>query len=102
MAMFPILKRRLRLLAAAACTLVASPGAAMDLGRLGAICRQAAYERSTPRGYAVAQQALREHRSFGGHIIDARGRLLRVGSHETATSGGFGAEAGQVPWRKVM
>jgi hypothetical protein len=74
----------------------------MDLGRLSAICRQAAYERSTPRGYAVAQQALREHRSFGGHIIDARGRLLRVGSHETATSGGFGAEAGQVPWRKVM
>jgi hypothetical protein len=103
MATFAILKPRLHLLAAAfACTLIAAPGAAMDLERLSAMCRDAALERPTALGSAVAERALGEHRTFGGHVIDARGRLLRIGSHETATTGEFGVERGQVPWRKVL
>lgn len=89
-----------RLLLAGAC-LWHLPASAMD-----AACRQAA---ANPLATRIAELALREHREFGGHRIDANGYLVRFSSVESETellldaeSGRRSAETeGRFAWRRV-
>ncbi|HEV2609283.1 MAG TPA: DUF2272 domain-containing protein [Noviherbaspirillum sp.] len=73
---------------------------------MDAACREAA---SNPLAARIAELALREHREFGGHRIDANGYLVRFGAVESETELLQDAESGRrsaategrFAWRRV-
>lgn len=68
---------------------------------LDRLCRDTARGPLSPTAVAVAATAQAEHQSFGGHVIDRDGRLLRFGAVE-ADARRDEAAGRRVPWRQVM
>jgi hypothetical protein len=82
--------------------LLPKTGFALDLDRLQKLCASTAGESASALAKGIAGRAMAEHAIFGGHVIDARGRLVRIGSHESATASGARASPQDVPWRNVL
>ncbi|WP_334190191.1 DUF2272 domain-containing protein [Noviherbaspirillum sp.] len=79
----------------------------LSVSAMDAACRHDGA--TSPLGNRIADLAVREHREFGGHRIDANGYLVRFGAVESETelllnpeSGRRSAETpGRFAWRRV-
>ena len=71
-----------------------------------ATCNAAAAKPPSELGRRIAQTAIDEFTSFGGHRIDSNGRLFRFGlteaEHEEDDGGGRPASLGHLGWWQVM
>ena len=69
-------------------------------------CEAAAAKPPSALGQRIAQTAIGEFTSFGGHQIDSNGRLFRFGlteaEHEADDGGGRPATLGHLGWWQVM
>jgi hypothetical protein len=71
-----------------------------------AACDATAAKPASALGQRIAQTAIDEFTSFGGHRIDSNGRLFRFGlteaEHEEDEGGDRGASLGHLGWWQVM
>jgi hypothetical protein len=71
-----------------------------------ATCDATAGEPASPLGQRIAQTAIDEFTSFGGHRIDSNGRIFRFGlteaEHEEDEGGSAEASIGHLGWWHVM
>lgn len=71
-----------------------------------ATCDATAAKPAGEVGHRIAQTAIDEFASFGGHRIDSNGRLFRFGlteaKHEAEDAGGRQASLGRLGWWQVM
>lgn len=81
-----------------AATACAAPSRPSPIDRL---CRATAATAPSPAALAIATTAVREHESFGGHVIGRDGVLVRFGAVEADVARDETAGRG-VPWRQVM
>jgi hypothetical protein len=65
------------------------------------LCRETARVPLSPTAIAIAARASAEHQTFGGHVIDRDGRMLRFGAVEADAWRDETAGRG-VPWRQVI
>jgi hypothetical protein len=72
-----------------------------DRSRLDRLCRATGTAPPSPAALAIAGTAVREHDTFGGHLIAAGGALVRFGAVETDATRDEAAGRG-APWRQVM
>jgi hypothetical protein len=72
-----------------------------DRDRLQRLCRVAGAAAPSSVALAIAGTAVREHESFGGHVIGPGGALVRFGAVEADAMRDEPAGRG-VPWRQVM
>jgi hypothetical protein len=99
----------------AVCALVAAIGLAAPALAQGehpfwktvqATCDATAAEPASPLGRRIAQTAIDEFTSFGGHRIDSNGRIFRFGlteaEHEEDDGGSAEANLGHLGWWHVM
>lgn len=77
---------------------VAAPARSSPVDRL---CRATAATAPSPAALAIATAAVREHESFGGHVIGRDGVLVRFGAVEADVARDETAGRG-VPWRQVI
>jgi hypothetical protein len=70
-------------------------------GPIDRLCRVTAATAPSPAALAIATAAVREHDSFGGHVIGRDGVLVRFGAVEADVARDETAGRG-VPWRQVM
>lgn len=83
-------------------TAAQSPGfPPADRDRLQRLCRVAGAAAPSSVALAIAGTAVREHESFGGHVIGPGGALVRFGAVEADAMRDEPAGRG-VPWRQVM
>ncbi len=85
-------------LACAAGSAAAAPPRPSLVDRL---CRATGVTAPSPAAQAIAAAAVREHETFGGHIIGRDGILVRFGAVEADVARDETAGRG-VPWRQVM
>lgn len=85
-------------LACAAGSATAAPPRPSPIDRL---CRATGVTAPSPAAQAIAAAAVREHETFGGHIIGRDGILVRFGAVEADVARDETAGRG-VPWRQVM
>jgi hypothetical protein len=71
-----------------------------------ATCNATASKPATPLGRRIAQTAIDEFTSFGGHRIDSNGRIFRFGlteaEHDEDDGGSAEASLGHLGWWHVM
>lgn len=65
------------------------------------LCRTTGATAPSPAALAIAAAAMREHETFGGHVIGRDGVLVRFGAVEADAARDEAAGRG-VPWRQVM
>jgi hypothetical protein len=93
--------------------LAAAPAQAQDVRATAAYwkavqakCDATAAKPPSGLGKRIAQSAIDEFHRFGGHRIDANGRLFHFGlteaEHEEDDGGELGAKAGKLGWWQVM
>ncbi|MGU9979077.1 DUF2272 domain-containing protein [Phreatobacter sp. HK31-P] len=68
---------------------------------LDRLCRTTGGSSSSPAALTIAATAVREHETFGGHVIGRGGTLIRFGAVEADVIRDEAAGRG-VPWREVM
>ncbi len=80
---------------------IGQPLSSVDAAALDRLCRETARGPLSPAAIAIAATAEREHQSFGGHVIDRDGRMLRFGAVE-ADAWRDETAGRPVPWRQVI
>jgi hypothetical protein len=81
--------------------LVAQTFTAAEATAIGRLCGETARQPLSPSAIAIAAAAAGEHQTFGGHVIDRDGRMLRFGAVEADAWRDEAAGRG-VPWRQVI
>jgi hypothetical protein len=74
---------------------------AAEATAIGRLCGETARQPLSSTALAIAAAAASEHQSFGGHVIDRDGRMLRFGAVEADAARDEAAGRG-VPWRQVI